>query len=66
MKQRAGNKVRKWCKKLWKVSKESGAIILGHVHIITANKTGDEIQGVSSKIFNLQVENPPEWLFKSK
>jgi len=52
--------VRKWCEKLGKVSKESGAIILRYVHIVTANKTDDEIQGVFSKIFNFQAGNSPE------
>jgi flavodoxin len=64
-KRRARNKVRKWRKKSWKVSKESGAKILGHVHIATKDKTDDEIQGVASKIFNFQAENVPSWLFKA-
>jgi hypothetical protein len=64
-KRRARNKVRKWRKKSWEVSKESGAKILGHVHITTTGKTNEEIQSLASDIFNFQSENPPEWLFKS-
>ena len=64
-KRRARNKVRKWREKSWKVSKESGVKILGHVHISTNDKNDDEIQKIAANIFNYQGENAPAWLFKA-
>ena len=64
-KRRARNKVRKWREKSWKVSKESGAEILGHVHISTNDKNDDEIQKIAANIFNYQAESAPAWLFKA-
>jgi hypothetical protein len=62
---RARNKVRKWRENSWKVSKDSGAKILGHVHISTNDKNDDEIQKIAANIFNYQAENAPAWLFKA-
>ena len=39
-KRHARNKVRKWRKKSWKVARESGANILGHVHKSVPCKSG--------------------------
>ena len=56
------NKVRKWREKSWKVSKDSGVKILGHVHISTNDKNDDEIQKIAANIFNYQAENAPTWI----
>lgn len=64
-KRRARNKVRKWRKKSLKFSEESGAKVIGHVHLATTGQTDGDLEKMAADIFNFKSEYPPEWLFKT-